>query len=153
MPIDRQEALEKLSRMPDRLERVVEEHPNDLLCQPGAGGGWGAVEIMAFLRDWDEVFADRLNQILTESEPEFDEEDPDLWSIERDYHAEVPDTVVSQFRQGRTRLVARLRDLSDDDWQRTARMPDGGVATVEDLVADLIKTDHRQMTALRDIVT
>lgn len=152
MPFDRREALEKLSRMPDRLERLVEEHPNDLLCQPGAGGGWGAVEILAFLRDWDEVFSDRLNQILAEPEPEFDEEDPDLWSIERDYHAEDPNTVVIQFRQGREQLVARLSGLSEPEWERTARIPGGDVVTLEALVKDLVASDNQQMARLRDIV-
>lgn len=152
MPANRQEVLDKLSRMPDRLERLVEEHPSDLLCQPGAGGGWGAVEIMAFLRDWDEVFADRLNQIRTEQEPEFDQEEPDLWSIERDYHAEDPDTVVTEFRKGRNQLVAQLSALSEDDWQRTARMPDGSVVTLEELVSDLASSDRQQMSALRDIL-
>lgn len=152
MSASREEILQKLGRMPDRLERLVEEHPNDLLCQPGAGGSWGAVEIMSFLRDWDEVFAERVNQVLSESEPEFDEEEPDLWSIERDYHAEDPNTVVAQFRTGRQQLLERLSGLSDRDWQRTARMPDGRVVTLEELVGGLASSDHQQMTALKDIL-
>lgn len=152
MPFNREEVLEKLGRMPDRIERMVEEHPEDLLRQPGAGGGWGAVEIMAFLRDWDEVFSERLDHVLSEQEPEFDEEEPDLWSIERDYHAEDPDTVASQFRKGRKQLVSRLNELSDAGWERTARMPDGRVVTLEELVGELARSDHQQMAALRDIL-
>jgi hypothetical protein len=152
MSFDRDEMLDKLKRAPDRLERLVEDHPDDLLCQPGAGGDWGAVEIMAFLRDWDVVVDDRLSLMLEESEPEFEDEDPDLWSIERDYHTEVPANVQKEFRSGREQLVDRLSRVGDDAWQRTARMPDGSVITVEDLVTGLVANDQLHMARLRELL-
>jgi hypothetical protein len=152
MSFDRDEILDKLSRMPDRLDRLVEQHPHDLLCQAGAGGAWGAVEIMAFLRDWDDVVTERMNAMLSESEPEFEDEDPDLWSIERDYHEEDPEEVARQFRERREELVDRLRSLDDHQWQRTGRMPDGTIHTLEDLISDLATSDRGQMTALREML-
>jgi hypothetical protein len=152
MSFDRDEMLDKLKRAPDRLERLVEDHPDDLLSQPGAGGDWGAVEIMAFLRDWDAVVDDRLSLMLEESEPEFEDEDPDLWSIERDYHTEAPANVQAEFRSGREQLVHRLSSLGDDAWQRTARMPEGNVITVEGLVAALVANDQLHMARLRELL-
>lgn len=152
MPFDRDDVLEKLKRAPDRLQRLVEDHPDDLLRQPGDGGGWGAVEIMAFLRDWDVVIDERLSLMLTEDEPEFEDEDPDLWSIERDYHAEVPNKVQSAFRKCREQLVKRLHNLDEAAWHRTARMPDGQVITVEGLVNGLLENDQEHMSRLRDIL-
>lgn len=152
MPFERDEVLDKLSRTPDRVDRLVEQHPHDLLCQAGAGGGWGAVEIMAFLRDWDEVVSERLTAMLSDAEPEFADEDPDLWSIERDYHSEDPAEVATAFRQRREALIEQLRSLGDDQWQRTGRMPDGTIITVEDLASGLVASDNEQMDALRDIL-
>jgi hypothetical protein len=152
MSFDRDAMLEKLKRTPVRLERLVEDHPDDLLCQPGAGGDWGAVEIMAFLRDWDVVIDDRLSLMLEESEPAFEDEDPDLWSIERDYHAETPTNVLAEFQAGREQLVQRLSKLGDDDWQRTARMPDESVVTVIDLIAGLISNDQNHLARLRELL-
>lgn len=153
MPLDHSEALEKLKRLPDRLDRFVEDHPNDLLCQPGAGGGWGAIEIMAFLRDWDEVVTERLNRMLTEHEPEIEDEDPDLWPIERDYHAEDPAKVVTEFRDHREKLVGHLEQLDPETYQRTGRMPDGTTITVEDLVENLVASDQQHVSALRDMLS
>jgi hypothetical protein len=152
MSFDRHETLDKLSRAPDRLERLVEDQPDDVLSQAGAGGDWGAVEIMAFLRDWDVVVDDRLNSMISEEEPEFEDEDPDLWSIERDYHEEVPKHVQTEFRQGRQKLITRLHKLEDSAWQRTAVMPDGRVITVEDLIAELLRSDQHHMSRLRDLL-
>ena len=152
MSIDRQDLLNNLKRAPDRMERLVKDQPDDLLCQAGDGGGWGAVEIMAFLRDWDVVIDDRLSLMLTEDEPEFEDEDPDLWSIERDYHAEVPAKVKKEFRSGREQLLKRLETLDDSAWRRTARMPDGNVVTTEDLIARLVANDQEHLTRLRDLL-
>jgi hypothetical protein len=152
MSFDREDILERLVRLPDRLDRLVDQNPHDLLCQAGAGGAWGAVEIMAFLRDWDEVVDERMDLILTEQEPEFEEEDPDLWSIERDYHAEDPENVARQFRERREKLVERLRALQDEQWQRSGRMPDGTIVTLEDIIADLAASDQEQVNALREVL-
>jgi hypothetical protein len=153
MSIDRTEMLDKLNRAPVRLERLIEDHPDDLLCQAGDGGGWGAVEIMAFLRDWDVVIDDRLSVMLEEDNPEFEEEDPDLWSIERDYHAEIPDAVLAEFRTGREHLVERLTSLSDEAWSRTGHMPNGSLMTIEDLVAGLVEHDQEHLGRLRDMLS
>jgi hypothetical protein len=152
MSFDRDDILDKLRRAPDRMKRLVEDHPDDLLSQAGAGGEWGAVEIMAFLRDWDVVVDDRLSLMLSESEPEFEDEDPDLWSIERDYHTEEPRNVQTEFRAGREQLVDRLSKLDDDEWQRTARMPDGRVVTVEEFTSELVANDQQHLTRLRDLL-
>lgn len=152
MPFEREEALDKLSRTPDRVDRLVEQHPHDLLCQAGAGGGWGAVEIMAFLRDWDEVVSERAASMLSETEPQFADEDPDLWSIERDYHSEDPAEVAAAFRERREALIDRLRSLNNDQWQRTGRMPAGTIVTLEDLITELVASDQEQMDALREIL-
>lgn len=152
MSIDRAELLDKLQRAPGRMERLIEDHPDDLLCQAGDGGGWGAVEIMAFLRDWDVVIDDRLTLMLSEDQPEFESEDPDLWSIERDYHAEIPGTVKEEFKTGRQALVDRLEKLDDTGWQRTAVTPEGNVITVEDLVQGLVENDKEYLKRIRDLL-
>lgn len=152
MSLDRNGVLDKLSRAPERMKRLVEDHPDELLSQAGAGGEWGAVEIMAFLRDWDVVVDDRLSLMLKESEPEFEDEDPDIWSIERDYHTEEPRNVQDEFRAGREHLVERLSGLDEESWQRTARMPDGRVITVEELAAELLENDQHHLARLRDLL-
>jgi hypothetical protein len=152
MPIDRNDMLDKLKRAPGRMERLIEDHPDDLLCQAGDGGGWGAVEIMAFLRDWDVVIDDRLTMMIEEDEPEFESEDPDLWSIERDYHAEIPANVAEEFHAAREALIKRLESLSEAHWQRTARTPEGNVITVEELINGLVENDQEYFSRLRDLL-
>ncbi len=152
MSTDRNELLDKLGRAPDRFQRLIEDHPDDLLRQAGDCGGWGAVEIMAFLRDWDVVVDERLSLMLEEENPEFEHEDPDLWSIERDYHAEIPDAVLAEFRTGREQLMKRLNNLDETAWARTGHMPDEPAFTVDDLILGLFQNDQEHLNRLRDLL-
>ncbi len=152
MSIDRTDLLDKLKRAPGRMQRLIEDHPDDLLCQAGDGGGWGAVEIMAFLRDWDVVIDDRLTLMLEEDEPEFESEDPDLWSIERDYHAEIPAEVNKEFKVGREALIARLEKLGDTAWKRTAQTPEGNIITVAELIQGVVENDQEYLNRMRNLL-
>jgi hypothetical protein len=153
MSVDRAAILEKLSLLPDRLQRLVDQHPHDLLCQAGAGGSWGAVEIMAFLRDWNEVTRDRIAHMLGEDSPELDDPDPDLWSIERDYPSEKPEPVVTALRENRNELLETLQKLDDEQWERIGRLPDDSTVTIEDLIIQLHESDQEQYRALRELLT
>jgi hypothetical protein len=152
MPSARDDLLGRLRRFPERLRRLVEQQPEDILRQAGSGGGWGAVEILAYLRDWDEVVTEHVDQILSEGEPALTEYDTDLWAIERDYAEEDPFEVIDQFEQLRDRLVDHLSELPDAQWQRTGVKADDQRVTLEDLIRELEAHDQQNLNTLRDLL-
>jgi hypothetical protein len=152
MPSARDDLLGRLRRFPDRLRRLVEQQPEDILRQAGSGGGWGAVEILAYLRDWDEVVTEHVDQILGEDEPELTEYDTDLWAIERDYAEEDPFEVIDQFEQLRDRLVDHLSELPAAQWQRTGVKADDQRVALEDLIRELEAHDQQNLNTLRDLL-
>jgi hypothetical protein len=152
MPSARDDLLSRLRRFPERVRRLVEQQPEDILRQAGSGGGWGAVEILAYLRDWDEVVTEHVDQILSEGEPALTEYDTDLWAIERDYAEEDPFEVIDQFEQLRDRLVDHLSELPDAQWQRTGVKADDQRVTLEDLIRELEAHDQQNLNTLRDLL-
>jgi hypothetical protein len=152
MSADHQQMLERMSRMPERIQRLIQEEPNEDLYRAGIGGSWGAVEHIAHLKDFDEVTLDRVESILMQENPEIDDFDTDVRAIELDYHATNPHTTTTEFEALRAMLVNRLDGLSDADWQRTARHPELGTISIETLIRRLDEHDAQHYNALKDVL-
>ena len=65
--------------------------------RPAQDGGWGLVEILPHLRDWELIFRDRVALILEEEEPALEEYDDSLWAIEHDYRDQDPQVAFQEF--------------------------------------------------------
>lgn len=150
MPSTRNEVIERLRRMPDRLARLVEDKSEADLRRAGSGGDWGAVEYLANLTDFDEVSLVRIDQVVAGGDPELEVFDTDIRAIEMDYHAQDPFETLERFRSNRQELVHRLENLSDEDWERPARHPVAGCIDLERLVNLIDEYDQRTMRALQD---
>lgn len=152
MPTEREILLARLQNSPGRLSRLVEPQPIEILKRAGPDGSWGAIEILAHLRDWDEVTYERIERILNEDTPALETYDCDLWAIERDYHAQNPSEVLASFRELRARLVSQLSGLPEAAWERTANHPMRGRITLEELVRQLDAHDQEHFHTLKDVL-
>jgi hypothetical protein len=152
MTCTHEQMLERMGRLPERIIRLIEHESLEDLRRAGPGGSWGAVEHVAHLRDFDDVSLDRIDQILSEDDPELDLFDTDVRAIERNYHAQNPFETAEEFRRARSELVNRLDGLQDEEWNRTARHPDSGRITLEKLVQQLDEHDEEHFHALRDVL-
>src|SRR3954463_6617894 len=113
------EIVSALEAFPDELGRVIfGQHDPESLIRPAPDGGWGVVEILPHLRDWEEIYFDRAVAIVTPDLPRLQAYDDSLWEIERDYRGQDPEDSLAQFAELRERLVAYLTDLPHDAWQR-----------------------------------
>lgn len=116
----RDEILRTLERHPAEFKRIVlDPAERDALMRPAFDGGWGIVEILPHLRDWEEIYLDRANRILEEEKPALPGFDDTLWSIERDYRGQDPYKTFAAFSALREELVALLRTATGGQWDRT----------------------------------
>ena len=152
MTCTREQMLERMGRLPERVIRLIEHESLDDLRRAGPGGSWGAVEHVAHLRDFDDVSLERIDQILNEDDPELDAFDTDVRAIERDYHAQNPFETAEEFRRVRSKLVNRLDGLQEEEWQRMAHLPSAGQITLDKLVQQLDEHDEEHFHALRDVL-
>jgi hypothetical protein len=131
--------------------RLIENRSSEELQQAAQDGGWGVVEILAHLQDWEEVTHERVRSILEEEHPELEDYDDTLWAIEHDYGSQDGHTVFSHISDLRQDLVDRLRDLDDGTWQRTASLSGHGEITLAWLMEWLVSHDTRHLGQARDV--
>lgn len=136
----RETILAELAALPVELDRlVIRPYDREELYRPAADGGWGVVEILPHLRDWDAIYYERARAIVEQDVPRLTAYDDSLWDIERDYRSQDPIETLAELTEMRERLVAFLTDLPAEMWQREGEHSAYGRMTLHrmtDLICD-----------------
>ena len=112
--------IDALERAPQIVVPLVREvAPADLKRRPAAGK-WSAHEHACHLAVVHGLFFDRLEHILATPSPVITPYDPGRDDPDDALMALDLDESLRRYADDRARLVSRLRELSDADWQRTA---------------------------------
>lgn len=113
----------RLQRLENQLRGFVDQTLRpvavETIIEPPASGKWSANEHLAHLARHHQIFLVRVNRILKEERPALTrylaEEDPEWERWRRLAYKEI----AEELSAGRERLVARLKALSDSDFERT----------------------------------
>ena len=113
--------IEALARAPDIVVPLVREVPPAILKRRPAPSRWSAHEHACHLAHVHALFFARLDLMLREPEPfiggyQPGEQDADDMLLRMDL-----EDSLARYVADRARLVARLRELSAEDWVRSAR--------------------------------
>ena len=92
-------------------------------------------EIVAHLADWEDVWRDRFERTLNEETPLILRPDVTERSEEKGYADADPQESLARFVEKRQALVALLRSLSGDAWERVARFDRMGDTSLGGLAA------------------
>lgn len=141
-----------LASLPGELARLMNDKPDSRLMEPAQDGGWGLVEILPHLRDWEVILAGRVESILEQDEPAFDELDDSLWAIEHNYREQDPREVLAEFTELRAALVERLEALEPDEWQRVGVLARQGRVTLHWLLDQFCDHDAKHLVQARDVL-
>ncbi|MEA2514887.1 MAG: hypothetical protein QOF33_1511 [Thermomicrobiales bacterium] len=147
----REEILAALAAFPDELARIIfKDHDPDALTRPASDGGWGVVEILPHLRDWEEIYLERAHRIVEEDHPHLPGYDDELWSIERDYRGQDPDETMEDFRRLRDEHVEFLRALPPEAWARPGTHGYYGEITLQWMENHVCDHDQEHLQQARD---
>ena len=109
-----------LENAPALVVPLVREVPARVLKRRPAPGRWSAHEHACHLADVHALFFSRLEQFLSEERPRIEPFDPATQRPDGELLSVDLDEALERFTKDRRRLVARLRELSPEFWQRTA---------------------------------
>ena len=112
--------IDALERAPHVVIPLVREVPARLLRRRPAPGKWSAHEHACHLAVVHAIFMNRLDEMLSNPAPVITPYDPGRSDPENALLAADLDESLERFVADRSRLIGRLRQLSDDDWTRTA---------------------------------
>ncbi len=112
--------IEVLDRAPDVIVPLLREFPPSLLKRRPSEKKWSAHEHACHLATVHQLFLDRLDLFLNSPNPAItpyhpDQTGPDGFLLEMDFEESL-----LRYVGDRRRLVARIRKLSSEDWNRTA---------------------------------
>lgn len=145
------EIISALGAFPDDLSRSLSSVPDpDDLARPATDGGWGVVEILPHLRDWEEIYFDRVGKVIQEDEPYLPSYDDTLWSIERDYRSQDPAEALEAFKRTRMRMIELMRSLPASAWSRKAEHGHFGSITLQWLANYIVDHDQEHWQQIRD---
>lgn len=150
---ERDALIDALAALPDELKRTLHGHSPDALTRPASDGGWGVVENLCHLRDWEEVFLERAHAIVEQERPLLPAYDDELWAIERDYRGQDPARTLDQFRELRTRLVTLLTGLDQAAWDRTGQHASFGEITLHWLANHICDHGEDHLKQIREALT
>lgn len=141
-----------LANTPVELARLVDGKSSETLMRPSQDGGWGIVEVVPHMRDWELIHAERVERILREERPHLAEQDDALWAIERNYREQDTRAALDEFRRLRAVLVRRLEELDDAQWMRTATHPRLGEVTLHVLMDRVCDHDAKHVQQVKDVL-
>lgn len=94
---------------------------------------WSALEYGCHVRDVFVVFDARLERMLFEDAPRFENWDQDAAAVEQRYDLQDPVVVGERLVEAGERCAARWETVGDDDWHRRGDRSDGSSFTIETL--------------------
>jgi hypothetical protein len=139
---DRDTLIDTLEQYPARIQSIVADASEAELRKAGPSGGPGAVETVCFMRDFEELFLERLTRMLDEDDPRLTRVEDSLWPIERDYVHQDPLETLHDFIDYRRQVVELLEDLPINAWERTGRHPSLGQLTVRQYAERVVERDR-----------
>jgi hypothetical protein len=94
---------------------------------------WSHLEYACHVRDVHELFARRVQLMLDEDDPTFENWDQDETAVEQAYDLQEPATVGTELVERAAEVAAVYASVADDQWQRTGRRSNGSLFTVESM--------------------
>ena len=120
-----------LSVTPDRWQQLVGTLSIDLLTRPPATGEWSALRCLQHVLDAERaLFPVRLRALLAGQE--FTDFDPNQQHAEP--ASQTPEQLAAAFARSRQDSLVLLKQVQDDDLERTTQHPKLGTVTLAELL-------------------
>ena len=146
----REQRLERIGRTPAELAEALRGGSAEALARRPDGKNWAAVEVVCHLRDNEESFLLRLEQIMLMDEPRFVTTNPNRWAEERQYLRNDAAAALGAFAGRRADTLAFFRGLRPADWSRAGIHTDSrGRRTIDDFLSVMAWHDDNHLDQLR----
>jgi len=141
--------LAVLAESPDWASGRRGRHDEAAWCRAPGPKRWSAHEVVCHLRDCDtEVLLPRIERLLAEELPAFENVDMTGWDEARGYAREAPAAAAAleAWRAMRRRILALLAPLGRAEWARRGRHSARGSISIADVVRYFAEHDlsHRR---------
>ncbi|NNF65018.1 MAG: DinB family protein [Acidimicrobiia bacterium] len=113
-----------------RWREILAGDPDELRKRPRPDK-WSPLEYAFHVRDVFELYDHRLQLMLEEDAPHYENWNQDETAVEKNYRAADPAVVSEELSDWAARLAARFESVSGAQWQRTGYRSDGAAFTID----------------------
>jgi hypothetical protein len=99
---------------------------------------WSNLEYTCHVRDVYQRYLRRIDLMLIEDDPLFDDWDQDASAVADSYEHQDPATVLNELVSAAEAIAARIAEVSGSSWQRPGRRSDGAVFSVETIARYMV---------------
>jgi uncharacterized damage-inducible protein DinB len=146
----REQRLARLARTADELAAALQGQSDAALSRRPDGKNWAATEVVCHLRDTEEAFAGRFEQILAmDVDPKLPGPSADRWAEERQYLRNDAAEALAAFRRRRQETLAILARLTPPQWDKGGVHPVRGRMTLDTFLTLMAWHDDNHLDQLR----
>lgn len=144
--------IRRLAYAPQRILNAVSGWSEAQIHGAPAESEWSAADILAHLRASDDIVAYRIYAILARDVPPLPAYDERRWAEVAGYAQMEFRASLDTFTKRRAEIVALLRRITPEDWERSGTHEVRGTLTLRAVVAGLVEYEEEhagQIEALR----
>jgi uncharacterized damage-inducible protein DinB len=142
--------LERLTRTADQLTAAIKGQSETVLARRPDAKNWAAKEVVCHLRDTEEAFAARFEQILAmDTDPKLGAPQADRWAEERQYLRNDAVEAIGAFRRRREENVELLKKLAPAQWDKAGTHPVRGRMSIDTFLTLMAWHDDNHLDQLQ----
>ena len=142
--------LERLTHTAEQLAAAIKGQSEAALARRPDDKNWAAKEVVCHLRDTEEAFAARFDQILAMSvDPVLGGAAAERWAEERQYLRNDVMEALGHFRKRREENLVTLRKLTPEQWSKGGLHPVRGRMTLDTFLSLMAWHDDNHLDQLR----
>ena len=142
--------MERLTRTADELAAAIKGRTDVVLSRRPDAKNWAAKEVVCHLRDTEEAFGSRFEQILAmDVDPRLGTPTADRWAEERQYLRNDASEALAAFRKRREETLATFRKLTPEQWNKGGLHPVRGRVTIDAFLSLTAWHDDNHLDQLR----
>jgi hypothetical protein len=128
----REQRIARLTRTAEELAAAIKGQTDAILSRRPDAKNWAAKEVVCHLRDTEEAFGARFEQILSmDTDPRLPGPSADRWAEERQYLRNDTAEALAAFRKRREETLAIFARLTPPQWDRGGMHPARGRITID----------------------
>ena len=146
----REQRIQRLTRTADELAATIKGQADAVLSRRPDAKNWAAKEVVCHLRDTEEAFGARFDQILAmDVDPKLGGANPDRWAEERQYLRNDTAEALAAFRARRADTLQTFGKLAAAQWDKGAIHPVRGRITLDGFLTLMAWHDDNHLDQIR----
>jgi DinB superfamily len=145
----REQRMQRLTRSADELAAAIKGQSDVVLSRRPDAKNWAAKEIVCHLRDAEEAFGTRFEQILAmDVDPALVGPNPDRVAEERQYLRNDAGEAVAAFRKRRAETLETFGKLTPAQWEKGGIHPVRGRISIDGFLSLMAWHDDNHLDQL-----